>query len=84
MENKPNIKFSGIKKMLTREQMKGVTGGYGGYSGSGSCYQCTCGSMTSCWYFSGGNPNFGCARVYTGSCSTFSSMQIPCSAGCHT
>lgn len=32
---KLNLKLGGIKEMLTREQMKKVVGGYGGYS---SCF----------------------------------------------
>ncbi len=44
MEKKPNEKFTGIKKMLTRDQMKGVVDGYGSgpCSGSGCSIKCPC------------------------------------------
>jgi hypothetical protein len=74
------INLGKIKDILTREQMKVVLGG-DDYGGTGSCYDCTCDSMSSCWYFSGGDPNFGCTRVYT-SCAVLSSTKVACHSGC--
>ncbi len=61
MEKKSNMKFSGIKKMLTKDQLKSVVGGYGGGGTatigcvnncapySAGCYQVACGGQQTYW-----------------------------------
>ena len=49
---KINLKLDGIKAMLTKEQMKGITGGYSG----------ECGCNTN---FYPGFPNYNCQSIYS-------------------
>jgi len=77
------LRFEGMKDMLTKEQMKKVTGGYGS-SGGGGCVLVTCvNESTSCWYSAtGGYGGDLCSRVCLTAGGCASALPVSCTCDC--
>lgn len=87
---KLKLKFDGMKSMLSKEQMKAVTGGYsssssGGGGVYGRCVVCFCSSpFADCFYTRRTTQNL-CDRVCAahGGWNGYSYEMNPCGANCH-